>query len=192
MKTTLCLPNGYREILSVDLQKDKKKALLINALAIVIGVVLVLLGCTRVPLMVLFDLEMGLLTFGFRFVVLALGSAAYIVLHELVHGIFMKYFSGDKPHYGFTGMYAYAGSVAYFNKRNYITIALAPVVVWGIVLAALCEIVSPLWFWVVYIIQITNLSGAAGDFYVTWKFRTLPKDILVQDIGVSMKVFSVE
>ena len=192
MKTTLCLPNGYREILSVDLQKDKKKALLINALAIVIGVVLVLLGCTRVPLMVLFDLEMGLLTFGFRFVVLALGSTAYIVLHELVHGIFMKYFSGDKPHYGFTGMYAYAGSVAYFNKRNYITIALAPVVVWGIVLAALCEIVSPLWFWVVYIIQITNLSGAAGDFYVTWKFRTLPKDILVQDIGVSMKVFSVE
>lgn len=31
--------------------------------------------------------------------------------------------------YGFTGMYAYAGSNCYFDKKSYISIALAPIVV---------------------------------------------------------------
>jgi hypothetical protein len=190
MKTTLHIPDNYREILSLDLQKDKKKALLINALAIVIGAVLVILGRVRVPFSTLFDMEAGMLLYILRFIALILGSAVYIILHELVHGVFMKRFSGVKPNYGYTGMYAYAGSNAYFDKKSYIIIALAPVVVWGLVLAVLCEIVSTPWFWVIYIIQITNLSGAAGDFYVTWKFRSLPPDILVQDTGVSMRVYS--
>jgi hypothetical protein len=119
-----------------------------------------------------------------------LGYIAYIVLHELVHGIFMKHFSGVKPKYGFTLMYAYAGSEAYFNKKSYIIIALAPVVIWGAVLGVLCAVLPQSWFWVVYLIQIGNISGAAGDFYVTFKFLKLPKDILVNDTGVAMTVYT--
>ena len=119
-----------------------------------------------------------------------LGYIAYIVLHELVHGVFMKCFSGIKPKYGFTLMYAYAGSSAYFNKKSYIIIALAPVVIWGAVLGVLCAVLPQSWFWVVYLIQIGNISGAAGDFYVTFKFLKLPKDILVNDTGVAMTVYT--
>lgn len=114
----------------------------------------------------------------------------YIVLHELVHGIFMKRFSGIKPNYGFTLMYAYAGSTAYFNKKHYIIIALAPIVVWGIVLTIINCFVPASWFWVVYFIQIMNISGAAGDLYVTYKFSKMPKNILVHDSGVAMTVYS--
>ena len=39
-------------------------------------------------------------------------------------------------------------------------------------------------------LQIGNLSGAAGDLFVTVKFAGMPKDILVQDSGVSMAVYS--
>jgi hypothetical protein len=87
-------------------------------------------------------------------------------------------------------MYAYAGSEAYFNKKSYIIIALAPVVIWGAVLGVLCAVLPQSWFWVVYLIQIGNISGAAGDFYVTFKFLKLPKDILVNDTGVAMTVYT--
>ena len=91
---------------------------------------------------------------------------------------------------GFTGLYAYAGSEAYFNKRSYLVIALAPIVVWGVVLLILNFLVPTSWFWCVYFIQVCNVSGAAGDLYVSCKFSRLPADILIRDTGVSMTVYS--
>ena len=115
-----------------------------------------------------------------------------MVLHELVHGIAMKICGTKKVKYGFTGMYAFAGSQDFYNKKAYIYIALAPVVLWGSVLAVITPLVSAEWFWVVYMIQIINVSGAAGDLFVTVKFLRLPRDILIRDYGVGMKVFSKE
>ena len=86
-------------------------------------------------------------------------------------------------------MYAYAGSDAYFGKKPYIVIALAPVVVWGVVLLILNLLAGDGWFWVVWLIQVSNLSGAAGDLYVTAKLSKMSADILIQDSGVSMTVY---
>ena len=190
MKNTVSLPEGYSEEFGIDLQKNKKLMLLVNGIAIAIMIPMAFLGALAVPFASFFDSDeiwyMPLL----KTSVLMLGYIAYIVLHELVHGIFMKHFSGVKPKYGFTLMYAYAGSEAYFNKKSYIIIALAPVVIWGAVLGVLCAVLPQSWFWVVYLIQIGNISGAAGDFYVTFKFLKLPKDILVNDTGVAMTVYT--
>jgi hypothetical protein len=190
MKNTVSLPEGYSEEFGIDLQKNKKLMLLVNGIAIAIMLPMAFLGALAVPFASFFDSDeiwyMPLL----KASVLMLGYIAYIVLHELVHGIFMKHFSGVKPKYGFTLMYAYAGSEAYFNKKSYIIIALAPVVIWGAVLGVLCAVLPQSWFWVVYLIQIGNISGAAGDFYVTFKFLKLPKDILVNDTGVAMTVYT--
>ena len=138
MRGTLTLPDGYAGLCSIDLQKDKRLALLINGLALLInGLPLVFLGNRIVPLRTLFSMDDG---FGFYFLrlgMLTAGYAAYVVLHELVHGVCMKYFSGAPVRYGFTGLYAYAGSEAYFTKKRYFIIALAPVAVWGVVLLAL-------------------------------------------------------
>ena len=124
--------------------------------------------------------------------VIVVGMIVYIVLHELVHGIVMKYYSKIKPTYGFTGMYAYAGSSAYFCKKHYIIIALAPIVLWGVGLLILNLLVPTGWFWVVYLIQMMNISGAAGDLYVSVSFSKLPEDILINDTGVSMTIYSRE
>lgn len=102
----------------------------------------------------------------------------------------MKHFCKTKVNYGFTGLYAYAGSEAFYDKISYIIIALAPVIVWGIVLLIINCFVSDVWFWSVYFIQICNISGAAGDFYVTYRFLQLPSDIFIQDTGVSMTIYS--
>ena len=116
----------------------------------------------------------------------------YMILHELVHGVAMKICGTKKVKYGFTGMYAFAGSEDLYDKKSYIFVALAPVVFWGVVLLIINLFVPLGWFWVVYLIQIANISGAAGDFFVTVKFLKMPRDILVQDYGVGMTVYSKE
>lgn len=184
------LPDGYREICAVDLQKDKKLAVIINTAALIIAAVMAVPAHFIVSVGTLFDMSDGIGPYAFRFGALALGTVIYIILHELVHGITMKLCGTKKIKYGFTGLYAFAGSSDYYSKKAYITIALAPVAVWGVVLAVLSFLVPETWFWVVYFIQISNISGAAGDFYVTARFARFPDDILVSDYGVGMKVYS--
>ena len=40
-------------------------------------------------------------------------------------------------------------------------------------------------------IQLINISGAAGDLFAAVKFSRMPKNILIQDSGVSMRVFYI-
>ncbi len=189
MKAVSVLPEGYQELLAIDLQKNKKLALLVNGLAILIGVVMVVAMHFYLPIATLFYFE-ELGSYLLRFGVLILSFIAYMILHELVHGLAMKICGTKKVKYGFTGLYAFAGSEEYYDKKSYIFIALAPIVLWGAVLAVVNVFVSDDWFWVVYLVQVINISGAAGDLYVTLKFARLPKDILVRDCGVGMTVYS--
>ena len=189
MKSVTQLPQGYREILHIDLQKDKKLMLIINGLALGIMVIMFAVAMVFVPVSTLFDYT-DIVLMCRKVAVLCLGYVIYIVLHEAIHGIAMRHYSDAKVSFGFTGMYAYAASKAYYCRKHYVMIALAPIVVWGIILGFLNFIVPISWFYVVYFIQAGNISGAAGDLYVTWRMSKLPEDILVQDDGVSMTVYS--
>ena len=160
--------------------------LIVNVLGIVIMAVMFAAAVCFVPVTTFFDDS------NIKLVVLCVGYLVYMVAHEAVHGIVMRHYCDAKVRFGFTGMYAFAASGAYYCRKHYIVIALAPIVVWGIVLGILNFMVPISWFYVVYFIQVGNISGAAGDLYVTWRFRKLPGDILVQDDGVSMTVFSAE
>ena len=189
MKSCTVLPEGYAPLFSMDLQENKRLMLLVNIIGTAIAILAVVPALFFVPFSALFDMSAGLGAYALRFAALLVGMVLYVVLHELVHGIFMRVISGVSVRYGFTGMYAYAGSDAYFGKASYLLIAMAPVVIWGVVLAVACCFVPAEWFWVVYLIQVVNLSGAGGDIYVTFKFCRLPRDILVRDTGVAMTVF---
>ena len=192
MKAYTELPRGYREIDSIDLQKNKKLSLLVNGVALFIVLLMVIPMHFVVPMTTLFDMSQGYGAYFLRFGVLMAAIVVYMVLHELVHGITMKMCGTKKIKYGFTGVYAFAGSNDYYDKRSYIVIALAPIVVWGVVLWVLNLLVPVQWFWIVYWVQVSNISGAAGDLYVTYRFSRLPQDILVQDYGVGMTVYSAE
>lgn len=192
MKAYTELPRGYREIDSIDLQKNKKLSLLVNGIAMLIALAMAIPMHFVVPMTTLFDMSQGMKAYFIRFLILMVCIVVYMVLHELVHGITMKMCGTKKIKYGFTGVYAFAGSNDYYDKKSYIVIALAPIVVWGVVLLVLNLLVPVQWFWIVYWVQISNISGAAGDLYVTYRFSRLPQDILVQDYGVGMTVYSAE
>ncbi len=190
MENTWVLPDEYRPIQTIVLQKNRKTAILVNLFSVLLAAAMIVPALFAVPFN-LFHMEDGRMAVYFaRLIVLIAALLAYLVLHELVHGVFIWFFSGRMARFGFTGLYAYAGSEAYFKKSSYLIIALAPIVVWGAVLLLLNFLVPPDWFWVIYLLQAMNVSGAAGDLYVAVLFARLPKNILVQDSGVAMTVYA--
>jgi len=192
MYATQHLPPHYTVKLKIDLKNNKRQFYLVYAISFLILAVFLVPVCFFVPIAPLFE---GLtsgdpLPVLLRLGTLCAGLFAYILLHELVHGVFIRIFTGKRARYGFSLAFAYAYSDCYFAKWPYLTIALAPVLFWGTVLAILTPIVPLSWFWVVYIIQLTNLSGAAGDLYVTVRLWRLPRHALIKDEGTAMTVYN--
>lgn len=183
-KSYIGLPEDYGLSREIDLQKNKKLAFWLNAaasaamLALVVPVLprLASLLSRGAPLLPLLALLPGMLV--------------YLIAHEWVHGIFIRLFCGQRANYGFTGLYAFAGKKdAYFCKAHYLIIALAPVVIWGAVLAVLCALAQGPWFLAAYFIQAMNLSGAAGDLHVAYLCLRAPSGLLINDDGVSMRFY---
>lgn len=190
MSSFSVLPPDYRVLTVIDLEKDKKAFWFVNILSLVIALVLLVIGLFVSPLEFETDADNYLTDWILPSVVLLAGMFLYILLHEAVHGVFMYAFSRVRPHFGFRSVFVYAGSNAFFDKKQYIIIALAPVVIWGMVLLIACLFCQGVWFWTAYFIQILNIGGAAGDFYVSVKLSGYPKDILIQDTGTRMTVFA--
>ena len=192
MRSYTTLPEGYREIYALDMHEDKKLAVWVNLLSLAIAAVFAVPMLFVVPWWTTFDVTDGMTGYWIKLAAMLGLTLLYLVLHELVHGIAMRICGTKKIRYGFKGVYAFAASDDYYRKKPYVFIALAPVVLWGIVLAIVTPFVPASWFWVVYFVQLMNLSGAAGDLYVTVKFSRMPRDILIRDSGVGMVVYAKE
>ena len=195
MHSVKSLPSGYAEILKLDLQKNKRDAIIVNVLAAVLALICVVAMHLFVPVTQIFR-SRDQNDAGAYFIKLAVLIAAYvlyIILHELTHAAVMRYFGAKKVRFGFTGMYAYAGSEEdYFDRFSYRLVAAAPLVVWGIVFLVLQCAVPVTWFWVIGMLQIGNVSGAAGDIYVIWRVSHLRDTILVRDTGLEMTIYDQE
>jgi hypothetical protein len=62
------------------------------------------------------------------------------------------------------------------------------VAVWGAALQIAITKLPQAWFWPLWIIQISNLSGSAGDLYTAWALARMKGDLLIQDTGVRMRI----
>ena len=184
------LPKGYTEAERIDLVKNRRQMLLVNGLAIVLTVLMIVLGILIQPDGAdgLFNLKENGFQTAFQCLILAIGIFAYIAGHEAVHGILMWYFSRIKPRFGFSFTYAYAGSDVYFAKSAYLAIALAPVTLWFVLFGTIQLAVPSGWFWIIWALQIMNISGAAGDLYVFARILRMPESVLVQDTGTAMTI----
>ena len=196
MNTFDSLPGGYSLAFEVDMKKDKKLVLWVNIAAMAGAAVMAVPMAFIVPLRPLFDMSNGFGPYFLRFGVLIAASWLYIVLHELTHGAAYKLFSKNKLNFGFNGLFAWCGCRdCYFPRNKYIVVALAPLVVWGVLLGILCALCGAFWqewFWVAYIVQIANVTGAAGDIYVSARLTRCPADTLASDDGLGMKIYVPE
>jgi hypothetical protein len=183
---TKILPEGYEEYKKIDFVNSKKDAVIVNVCALIIAMLLIFL--TDVPFKTVIP-KGGFFPVMLKIVLLLIALFAYIVLHEAIHGIAIGLFTKSRPHFGIQSTYAYTGSEGYIDKRSYIIIALAPMIILGACLLAILFSVPIEWYWFVYILVILNFAGSAGDLYVTWLTLRLPKEALIHDEGVTMTVF---
>ena len=188
MKSYAKLPQGYAPYASIDLVHNKKQFWIVNGLSIALCVVMLIPPFLWGYSLLDFNGEESLPAYFLRVGAAIVGLLAYIALHELTHGAVMMA-CGAKVHYGYKVAYAYAGSYAYFTRPAYVVIALAPVAVWGVVFAVLTVCLPREWFWVVWLWQLMNVSGAAGDFYCTCRILRAPRETLVQDTGTAMTFY---
>ena len=178
------LPGDYGKTCEMNLQSDRKLRLKIAGSAVLLILVLGLAGnaLQPIPWEVLGDFR--------QIPCIFLSIIGYMILHELVHGLFMHIFSGKQAHYGFRQSFAAARSEMFFPRKSYLTIALAPVVIWGTLLGILCDRAwGTDWFWAFYLIETVNLSGAVSDLYVVGKLSLYPRDLLVRDTGTAIQIF---
>ena len=184
------LPKGYKKIGIIDLDsKRSPQKRRVNLIAMILAVALAILGYQLHP----FD-EGTKALFEKVWVLMALLAVLFtwMVLREVVQGVAMRLLSGVKSRYAVRSLYVYAGSSAYFDRRSFVIISLAPALLFGLILAVLALVLPKDWFWLVMIVQIANIAGSASDFYSFARFLRFPKDALIQDLGTGMKVFGMK
>lgn len=125
--------------------------------------------------------------------VLVLGTAATLVVHELVHGVAMLPF-GAKPRFG-AGMMAKVMPYFYctapghrFTRRQFVIVALAPLVVMSAALAALVVWAPMGGAWAV--VGAVHLGGCVGDLFMVRRAMQEPRGTLVEDQKDGMAFFS--
>ncbi|MGN1194760.1 MAG: DUF3267 domain-containing protein [Acutalibacteraceae bacterium] len=192
-------PLGYELIKVIDIVHNKKESAVVNVLSVSIILLMILFGAfvfgfERLEAMLTSN-EPGVLKwFIFRIAVIFLMAAVYIVMHEGIHLAMIKLFRRDSTvKFSYKFVYASVGCNACFSKLEYLVICIAPLLILGIVLTVLCIVAPDEWQWTIYIIQVLNLSSAAGDIYIFAILSRMPKNLLVRDNGVTISVYgSVE
>ena len=191
MQTSFTLPDGYVQGDYVNLYADRRIYRNLNIASFIIGVAVIAVGWLWQgidPLLAL--LKAGMHVYFCWLLTLAGCTLAYLTLHELTHGLMMRLFSGICPHYGKKGLLLFAGSEAYFRRRDYLSAKLSPVVLFGIVFALLSVILKDEWFWLAIVLQLINFGSSVGDIYTVCRALRQPKNALYYDSGVSVTIYT--
>ncbi len=194
MKPTQTLPETYQLEDSLDLSKDKRLAIILNLL----GVVVFLLSggiFVRLALMLRGGNEFSV---AFDNLLLALFMCVLVVflavvVHEGLHGISFWYLTKGKPKFGIKGLYAYAAVPDwYVPRRIYFAVALAPLVVVTVVGVLLMPVVSQVLLPFLLIWMVFNFSGSIGDVtIVAWLLRK-PQTVYINDFGDGVSIYCSE
>lgn len=166
----------------IDPEGDKKLRLYLSLGAVGLAAVLVGIGCIFVPIAKLYDVG-GVGRFILRAVLIVFMAVAYYCVHELVHSYVLKRLTGITAKIVFEKYHAHCVSDTVFTLKGYLIYCFAPVVIIGVVLLILNIVLPDKFFWQVYIIQIINIAGAAGEFYAAYRLIKEKKELAVLDDG---------
>lgn len=171
------LPPLYGPRATIDLKEDRRAAITIQVIFVAIAVTVFGLA-----LVFKFPLSSDLDTW-VSIVVTIVACLFYMAAHELTHAGFLWLFSRVRPAITLRFPYLTVGGRGYLNRRSFLIVALAPVIIWGIALVALLVALPPEFFFAVYIVAILNFAGSAGDYLQAYAVAKQPRTALIQDDG---------
>lgn len=181
------LPTSYREDGVIDLSQNKAALL---ALMIASVVLLVVFSLLLIRLMAVIRPDFSLTVGMIELLMVVVVSVVITVVHEAIHGVFFWLFTKEKPVFGASLLYAYAGAPDWYIRRDaYAVVGMAPLVVITVVGMALLWVV-PTWAILPVILAVVlNASGAAGDMGVIGYLFTKPPSTYVCDTGDRMTFY---
>jgi hypothetical protein len=200
------LPTNYRQQATLDLSKSKN--VIIGA--IVFGIVLLIaVGWLLVQFT---HLLRPIALEGIRFreiltitpdgqpsIVLPIVDAvvAFVLvmfIHELVHGVFFWWFSGQRPTFGVKGLFVYAAArpEVYLPRNQYIVVGTAPLVLLTLVGLLLMVIVPVVAVSILSLFIAFNAAGAAGDLVMAVRLLSYSPNTLIQDSDTGVIVYRPE
>jgi hypothetical protein len=123
---------------------------------------------------------------------LLLSATVTIGLHELVHGIFFWLYSRSRPLFGLRGGYAFAAAPGwFFPRRQYLIVALAPLVLLTVVGMLLLLIVPAGALGAILFGVTVNISGAVGDMWIALQVLRQRGQIMIEDTGDGINIFAL-
>ncbi len=181
------LPEGYKEVYNIN-AKDTKTAVIFTVLSVVPLVIFLPIA------LILIDYNGGfskheLIYYSLSMFVTAIILIAYVVLHELTHGIVYKLFTKQKLTFGLTLTCAYCGVPnVYVYRKTAICALIMPFAVFSVIFTvatvALFFVDSLLFLCSVFILAL-HLGGCVGDLYdlILYLFKFKDKTTLMRDTG---------
>ena len=107
-----------------------------------------------------------------------------LTIHELIHGFFFWVFTRSRPVFALRLFYAYAGAPDwYIPTRQFMIVALGPLVIIGAVGLLLMLLVPESWVLVLVFLVAFNTAGSIGDLLVFIHLLKLSPTCLANDTG---------
>lgn len=185
------LPGEYHEALYWKISENRWRTILMNVVALILFVLSVGLFLTwrefwrPAPFELIFFAPDIFWLIGAVF--------ATLILHELVHGVAIRYF-GARPKYGilWRGLMFYATAPGYAFKRNqYLVVALAPLIAGSAIFLFLLALpLNSNLAWTLTVCAASNFSGAVGDMWISLVVWRYPASARVLDEQDGMRIFT--
>jgi len=184
LNSTKTLPEGYVQSGEINLKKNKRLAITLNIVAGFVGVPSFFLLTSFAALVRPSLLNTsGSITAGVA--AAFLGAVVLLMtIHELIHGLFFWVFTRSRPVFAMRLFYAYAGaSDWYIPVRQFMIVALGPLVIIGVVGMLLMLLVPESWVLLIAFVVALNTGGSAGDLLVFTRLVKLSSTGLANDTG---------
>ena len=178
------LPKGYREVYHLN-AKSAKVGIIFTVASFVMAFA-VILPCV---LAVSFSFSISSDEILVAGLVLVVCIIAYIVLHELVHGIAYKALTGSKLTFGITLTVAFCGVPdIYVTRKTALIALLAPFTVFSVLFCAIAVwlyFIGSVYYYAVIILSGLHFGGCVGDLYTAILIFTKYRDgrLLMRDTG---------
>lgn len=179
---------------TIDFAKNKKLALTVNLLGILsfplIYVIMfyllkILTGSSADNLLYYWKSFSKLpLIFSAIFLIILL---LLLVIHEFIHAVFFYLFTGEKPVYGFKGIYGYAGSPNWYLRRSYyLIVSLSPFIIISLSGLTILLLIPAEYSSITVLLLTTHAAGCVGDIWVSIKLIRKPEETYINDSGISL------
>lgn len=191
MRTCFTLPDGYKECAYLNPYADRRLRRNLNIASFFIGVAVIAVGWLwRGFDGLLALLRRGLNAYLLWLALLAVCAIACLSLRELLRGLLMRLFAGIRPHCARKGLLLFIGSEAYFCRRDFLVLTLAPVALFAVLFALPTVFLQGAWFWLAIALQLVNLGSAVDDYYMIFRALRQPKRALFHDSGIAVAIYT--